>query len=51
RYYDRIIPTSITALQTLPFYVVPFYILKLLIQFILSTCLVAPYKIILKQPR
>ena len=29
----------------------PFYILKLLIQFILSTCLVAPYKIILKQPR
>ncbi|HEE5581960.1 TPA: glycosyltransferase family 2 protein, partial [Acinetobacter baumannii] len=51
RYYDRIIPTSVIALQTLPFYVIPFYILKLLVQFIVSICLVAPYKMLLKQPK
>ncbi|MEI2558310.1 glycosyltransferase [Acinetobacter pittii] len=51
RYYDQIIPTSVIALQTLPFYIIPFYILKLLVQFILSICLVAPYKMLLKQPK
>jgi hypothetical protein len=38
RYYNRIMPTCITALETLPFYIVPIYILKLLIQLILSIC-------------
>ena len=51
RYYDRIIPTSMLALRTIPFYVVPFYILKLCIQFILSVAFVAPYKIMLNQPK
>jgi glycosyltransferase involved in cell wall biosynthesis len=51
RYYERIIPTSIIALRTMPFYVVPFYILKLCIQFILSVVLVAPYKTILNKPK
>lgn len=51
RYYDRIIPTSMLALRTIPFYVVPFYILKLSIQFILSVAFVAPYKIMLNQPK
>jgi hypothetical protein len=51
RYYDRIIPTSMIALRTIPFYVVPFYILKLCIQFILSVVLVAPYKIMFNKPK
>ncbi|HCA5293399.1 TPA: glycosyltransferase [Acinetobacter baumannii] len=51
RYYERIIPTSIIALQTLPLYIVPIYTLKLLIQFILSICLVAPYKALFKQSK
>ncbi|AVZ03678.1 MULTISPECIES: glycosyltransferase [Acinetobacter] len=51
RYYNRIMPTCITALETLPFYIVPIYILKLLIQLILSICFVAPYKALLKQTK
>ena len=51
RYYDRIIPTSMLALRTIPFYVVPFYILKLCIQFLISIILVAPYKIIFNKPK
>ena len=51
RYYDRIIPTSMLALRTIPFYVVPFYILKLCVQFLISIILVAPYKIIFNKPK
>lgn len=49
RYYDRIIPTSLQAIQTIPFYIIPFYVSKLLIQLILSIFFVAPYKILLKK--
>lgn len=48
RYYNRIIPTSIIALKTLPVYVMPVYIIKFIIQFIFSIFFVAPYKKILK---
>jgi hypothetical protein len=51
RYYDQIIPTSMLALRTIPFYVVPFYILKLCVQFLISIILVAPYKIIFNKPK
>ena len=51
RYYDRIIPTSMLALRTLPFYVVPFFLLQLIIQLLLSILLIAPYKTICKLPR
>jgi glycosyltransferase involved in cell wall biosynthesis len=50
RYYDRIIPTTLNAIRTLHFYVLPFYLLKLFIQLILSVFLVAPYKSIFNKP-
>lgn len=50
RYYDRIIPTSMLALRTIPFYVVPFYLLKLCLQFLISVILVAPYKMAFNKP-
>ena len=51
RYYDRIIPTSVLALRTISFYVVPFFLFQLIMQLLLSILLVAPYKTIFKLPR
>ncbi|WP_312968859.1 glycosyltransferase family A protein [Acinetobacter gerneri] len=45
-YYDKIIPTSLTAFKTLSWYILPFYIILLIIQFIIATFFVAPYKIL-----
>lgn len=37
QYYNKIIPTAIIAVRTLPFYIMPFYLLKLILQFIFCT--------------
>ncbi|OTG98797.1 glycosyltransferase [Acinetobacter sp. ANC 4973] len=50
-YYKKIIPTSITALKTMPVYIAPFYIIKLLLQLIISLLLITPYKLLMKKPR
>ena len=50
-YYKKIIPTSIAALKTLPIYAAPFYIIKLLLQLLISVLLVTPYKSLMNKPR
>lgn len=51
RNYKKIIPTSIAALKTLPIYAAPFYIIKLLLQLLISVLLVTPYKSLMNKPR
>ncbi|OTG89299.1 glycosyltransferase [Acinetobacter sp. ANC 3813] len=46
RYYKKIIPTSLTALQTVPLPFAPILVLKLLLQFLLSVLVIAPIKTI-----
>lgn len=48
RYYKKIIPTASAALKTLPIYLIPLFVIKLITQLIISILLVAPYKLMFK---
>lgn len=44
RYYKEIIPTTYEALQHLPIYILPFFIIKIIVKLIYSIILDAPFK-------
>jgi glycosyltransferase involved in cell wall biosynthesis len=50
-YYKKIIPTSITALKTLPAYIIPFYLVKLFLQLLISLLFVSLYKLLINKLR